>query len=79
VQVRLTSVGAIAVGYVGDYEGGLIVHSVDGIDWTQSVGWADLDAAAAISDVAESGSAIVAVGRRYRGSQPEPYALVRLL
>jgi hypothetical protein len=77
-RVRLTSVGAIAVGSVGDYEGGLILRSVDGVEWTQSVGWADLDAAAAVSDVAESGPAIVAVGYRFSGSSPQPYVLVRL-
>jgi hypothetical protein len=77
VQVRMTAFGAVAVGYVGDYEGGLVLLLTCCDGWTQSVGWPDLDAAAGLYDVASSGSTLVATGFRYgAGGRAEPYVLV---
>ena len=69
-QVRLTSFGLVAVGYVGDQEGGLVLNSADGTTWTQSVGWPDLDGVTMLTDVAGFGSRLVAIGYAYGASGP---------
>jgi photosystem II stability/assembly factor-like uncharacterized protein len=69
-HLRLTPMGAIGVGMLDI--SGFVLHSTDGITWTRSEGWPDLDDAN-LRDVAATATTAVAVGYNDSG---EPFAWV---